>query len=306
MRIQSQATQPRIFRPFLKWFGGKQRISSFIVENFQPEFDKYIELFLGGGAVFFEMFNRPSAYARLRYLRENHAVWPALLCDSNQELIDTYRAVRDDVERVIALLRFFSYSKERYYEIRAINPFELTQTERAARMIFLNRTGFNGLYRVNSEGKFNVPFGRHKNPTICDEQTLRNASYALSYATLICGDGIEVLKDFNTPNSIAYVDPPYLGQIKRVRNLEEGKQLSSSSNKMFNSYGSDRFSETKLQKLADALAEAKGQRIISQPAGSSIQDQLTWQGFEFKEVEIARTCGHSKRHRTLEVVGISS
>ena len=150
-------------RPFLKWAGGKRQLLP-VIRAALPEIKgRYFEPFVGGGAVFFDLSPRR-----------------AVLSDANAELINCYLAVRDRVGALIRALRGHVYDKEHYYRIRALLPETLDEVERAARTIFLNKTGFNGLYRVNSKGVFNVPFGRFKNPNICDEPTLRACSARLA------------------------------------------------------------------------------------------------------------------------------
>lgn len=132
----------------------------------------------GGGAVFF-------------------AVHPTggIIADSNPELVNLYRSVATDVEGVMAQLRGYENTEEVFYSARALDVTKLSNVEAAARTIFLNRTCFNGLYRVNKSGQFNVPFGRYKNPKIIDEDALKAASALLSNTTIICGDYKTVLKE---------------------------------------------------------------------------------------------------------------
>lgn len=155
-------------------------------------FNRYFEPFVGGGALFFEL--QPAR---------------AFLWDSNQELIETYTALRDDVEGVIRLLKRHVYEKEYYYQVRSKSVAKLSPQGRAARMIFLNRTGFNGLYRVNSKGQFNVPFGRHKNPCICNTENLRAVSKSLENVDLRATSFERILK-IARKGDFVYLDPPYI------------------------------------------------------------------------------------------------
>lgn len=132
----------------------------------------------------------------------------ACLADVNEDLMITYREVARDVDAVIAALKSYTHSEEVYYATRARDVSTLTDTERAARMIFLNKTCFNGLWRVNSKGLFNVPFGRYANPAICDESTLREAAPIFARARLENRDFHEVCADLG-PGDFAYFDPPY-------------------------------------------------------------------------------------------------
>jgi DNA adenine methylase len=172
--------------------GGKGQLLSQIWPLLPARFERYFEPFLGGGAMFFAL--RPRR---------------AFLSDVNEELIDCYTAVRDQVDEVIRALREHRYEREHYYEVRALDPADLPIPERAARTIFLNRTGFNGLYRVNRSGKFNVPFGRYTNPSICDERNLRACSEALAGAELRVRDFTHATVP-SRRNDLVYFDPPYV------------------------------------------------------------------------------------------------
>ena len=127
-------------KPFLKWAGGKTQLIPELSKYIPVSFNKYIEPFIGGGAFFF-------------YLNPEKAI----ISDSNEELITTYAAVRDNVEEIIVTLNEYKNEESFFYKIRALNPNKLSVTERAARLIYLNKTCFNGLYRVNKKGEFNVP-----------------------------------------------------------------------------------------------------------------------------------------------------
>ncbi|MFQ3639890.1 MAG: Dam family site-specific DNA-(adenine-N6)-methyltransferase, partial [Chloracidobacterium sp.] len=153
-------------RPFLKWAGGKARLAAALLERRPTVMRTYHEPFVGSGALFFRLYRE----GRLRH---------ASLSDVNPELIDTYLAIRDEVTEVMRLLSEFQHHREYYYEVRARDPWRLSRPERAARMIYLNKTGYNGLYRVNQRGKFNVPFGRYDSPTYFDKENLLAVSVAL-------------------------------------------------------------------------------------------------------------------------------
>jgi DNA adenine methylase len=185
--------------PFLKWAGGKgQLLQQF--EALYPASRKgmrYLEPFVGAGAVFF----------RVRHVLQPTKVF---LWDTNAELINVWKCLQDDAEAVIAALERHAkdHSQEHYYAVRARQPEALTTTEQAARLVYLNRTCFNGLYRVNSRNVFNVPFGRYKNPRIVDAENLRLVSEALTGAQI----GVQ---DFRATAKVArkgdfvYLDPPY-------------------------------------------------------------------------------------------------
>lgn len=180
-------------KPILKWAGGKTQMLADLLPRVPANYNRYIEPFFGGGAMFFAV--KP----------EN-----AVVADSNPELINMYRQVADNVEEVIHLLQQYENTEEMFYKVRSQDWVTLTSVEAAARTIFLNKTCFNGLYRVNRQGQFNVPFGKYKNPTICDEENLRAASEALRKAEIICGDYLLVLEHYAKPGDFVFLDPPYL------------------------------------------------------------------------------------------------
>lgn len=191
----SQIPKETCPRPFLKWAGGKNRLIPQYEGYFPQRFHTYYEPFLGGGAVFFHL--QPTK---------------AILTDINAELITTYRCVRDHVEELIELLKEHKighnkYERDYYYDVRSYP--ERTDLKQAARFIYLNKTCFNGLYRVNSQGKFNVPLGRYKNPGICQEDVLRIASQALSQADIQQADFTQVLKYATSSDDFVFFDPPY-------------------------------------------------------------------------------------------------
>jgi DNA adenine methylase len=211
-------------RPLLKWAGGKTQLLSEILPKIPKKFNRYIEPFFGGGAVFFSVC--PEA---------------GVIADSNPELINLYSSVASDVEGVIERLRRYENIDHLFYEVRALNWTELSNVEAAARTIFLNRTCFNGLYRVNKSGQFNVPFGHYKNPKIVDEETLKSASSILRNTTIICDDYKNVLREHAQPGDFIFLDPPYLpiseySDFKRYTKEqfyeEDHKELASEVNRL--------------------------------------------------------------------------
>ena len=183
-------------RPFLKWAGGKRQLLPQILERFPPSCATYYEPFLGSGALFFALAGR-RAFRR------------AVLSDRNRDLVDTYVAVRDRLDDLVAALRALSADRDSYYRIRALDPQGLGPAARAARFIYLNRTCYNGLYRVNRAGRFNVPFGRYPKPRILHEENLRAVSRALKRADLLSGDFEEATAEARGGDAI-YFDPPYV------------------------------------------------------------------------------------------------
>jgi DNA adenine methylase len=180
-------------KPVLKWAGGKQQMLDILISQAPRKYNKYIEPFFGGGALFFALTPKDG-----------------IIADSNPELINLYRSLSTHVEDVISILKEMRNDEEYFYQVRAMEVENLSNVEQAARTIYLNRTCFNGLYRVNRKGQFNVPFGRYKNPTICDEENLRAASKVLRNAKIILGDYKEVLKEYAQPGDLVFLDPPYL------------------------------------------------------------------------------------------------
>ena len=180
-------------RPILKWAGGKTQLLAELLPKVPKSYNKYIEPFFGGGALFF-------------------AIHPpkAIIADSNPELINLYDQVSRNVYAVISELEKFENTQEMFYAIRSIDWTKIAPTKAAARTIYLNKTCFNGLYRVNRYGQFNVPYGKYKNPKICDEDALVNASQVLATARVFCSDYKETLKEFAEPGDFIFLDPPYL------------------------------------------------------------------------------------------------
>lgn len=184
-------------RPVLKWAGSKQQLLNVLLSKAPSSFGRYIEPFVGGGALFFA-------------LRSREPGLQAVIADSNPELINLYTIIRDDVERLIGRLACLQSDKDSFYQARAKRFEDLTPLESATRSIYLNKTCFNGLYRVNRSGQFNVPYGNYANPTICDEQALRSASMALQGVEIVLGDYKSVSRTYARPGDFVYLDPPYL------------------------------------------------------------------------------------------------
>ena len=189
--IKKQAIVPA--KPILKWAGGKTQMLNDLLPKVPSSYGRYIEPFFGGGALFFAL--QP----------EN-----AIISDSNPELINMYRQVADFPDEVIQCLKQYENTKEMFYNVRSQTWEALPKAEAAARTIFLNRTCFNGLYRVNKKGEFNVPYGKYKNPKICDQDALYIASDALKKAEILCGDYILVLEHYTKEGDFIFLDPLYL------------------------------------------------------------------------------------------------
>ena len=195
--IQQLLFPTHLATPFLKWAGGKSKHLRQLSQFFPPKFRHYIEPFLGGGAVYFHVLARfqPST---------------CCLSDLNPDLIQCYEIVRDQPEPLIDRLAAHkrNHSPDYYYRMRAQRPEDLSPLEAAARFIYLNKTCFNGLYRVNQSGEFNVPIGEYKDPKICEPEKLLMASGALSHVELRVTDFAIALHDAR-PGDFIYLDPPY-------------------------------------------------------------------------------------------------
>jgi DNA adenine methylase len=180
-------------KPVLKWAGGKTQLLQELRSRVPERFDRYIEPFVGGGALFFDL--QPAT---------------AIIADSNPELVNLYRALQTEHEAVVTHLMGFENTESFFYRLRRLRFEKLQPAFAAARTIYLNRTCYNGLYRVNRRGEFNVPFGRYKNPAFCQPDTIRAAARALANATIVLGDYKDVLKKFAGPGDFVFLDPPYL------------------------------------------------------------------------------------------------
>lgn len=191
-------------KPFLKWVGGKTQLLPELLARIPSNFSQYFEVFVGGGALFYSL--QQGHHGRISILKR------AILIDINPELTNTYQVVKEKNEELIADLKQHIYEKEYYYQIRNIDRTEEYQSwsdvQRASRFIYLNKTCFNGLYRVNSQGKFNTPIGQYKNPKIIDEINLKACSQALQKAEIITGSFLEV-ETRVSKNDFIYFDPPY-------------------------------------------------------------------------------------------------
>ena len=216
-------------KPFVKWVGGKRQLLKqfrelglYPPEAFNPITNTYHEPFVGGGAVFFDL------------LPKN-----AKLSDLNSELAIAYNVIKNNVDELIESLQKHIYNKEYYLKVRAEKVEDLSEIEVASRFIFLNHTGFNGLYRVNKSGQFNVPFGRYSNPIICDEDNLRRVSDALRDTIITHQDYKNVLKTAQGGDFI-YFDPPYY-------------PISATSS--FTSYTAEGFLEKEQAELRDTFVK---------------------------------------------------
>lgn len=259
--------------PFLKWAGGKRRLVPRLLELAPTSFGTYYEPFLGGGALFFAL--RPER---------------AVLSDANRRLMRTYAAVRDDVDRVVALLRRSPHTKEFFLRARRLRVDDADDVSAAAWLIYLNRTAFNGLYRVNARGEFNVPFGRYANPTICDEPGLGAASRALRRAELRCGDFAEAASQA-VAGDLVYFDPPY---------------APASPTSSFTAYTPGGFTLNDHRRLRDLAAELKARDVhvmVSNSATPAVLEMYS-AGFEVTRVSAGRAIAAdgSRREKVTELI----
>ncbi len=278
-RIQNRKAKSivGIPKPFLKWAGGKRQLISQMDQFFPKEFNKYIEPFVGGGAIFF-------------YLLPEKAI----ICDINEDLINTYDVVKNDVAELIGSLKKHKNEKEYYYSIRVVdrNPEEFngwSKTEKASRTIFMNRCCFNGLYRVNSKGQFNVPFGKYKNPKFCDKENLVAVNKALKNVKLV-NDTFDKCLDFAEEDDFIYFDPPYV-------------PISDSAN--FTSYTKDNFNtadQTRLYETFKTLDERGCKVMLSNSNSDFILDLYKDYRIHFLQAKRAINSDGGKRGTIKEVL----
>lgn len=253
-------------RPILKWAGGKRQMLDRLIPLAPDRYGTYIEPFVGGGALFFA-------------LRPTHAI----ISDSNPELINMYVQVRDRVGEVIRLLNKFHNTRDEFLEIRALDWTVLDPALAAARMIYLNRTCFNGLYRVNRQGRFNVAFAGYKHPTICDEPALAAASQALQEATIVCDDYANILDRHAKPGDFVFLDPPY---------VPSGKTAD------FTGYTKDRFGQADQQALARLFTrlDHAGCRLLLTNSNTPLAQRL-YAGYGQSVVPVKRSISRNPATR---------
>ncbi len=295
-------------KPFLKWAGGKTqllnalfiRLPKHILSCFSIE--RYVEPFIGSGAMFF-------------FLKKHFHITESYLIDANPELILGYRVVQREPEDLIQKLdqlqkAYLSLSEEKrsefYYHIRSrynsqrkgldYHHYNSAWVERASWLIFLNKTCYNGLFRLNRRGDFNVPFGRYKNPAICDKKTLQEASRALQDTEILCGD-FSLSAKYIQEGTLVYLDPPY-------------RPISSTSS--FTSYSKEGFSEADQRRLAEFFREMDkhGAYLIlsnSDPKNENPEDEffdVLYQDFIIERVPAKRfiNCNATRRGEINELI----
>ena len=288
-------------KPFLKWAGGKGQLLPEI-EKYYPFGDrrikKYAEPFVGGGAVLFDILSK-------------YNLEEVYISDINAELINTYRIIREDVDGIVSLLqmmhnvfipmdtedrkKFYMAKRERFNVLKSENQGSVN-IEKAALMVFLNKTCFNGLFRVNKKGLFNVPMGSYKNPMICDEENLRAVSEKLQNVKIVCGDYRESA-DFIGADTFVYFDPPY-------RPITETASFTAYTENCFNDE-----EQIALAKFADDM-HRKGAKVVisnSDPKNTNIDDDFfesIYSFYKIKRVEATRmiNCNSEARGKIGELL----
>ena len=282
--VRYEKTKTVTLKPFVKWVGGKSQlvdeIEKMLPTDGEKVLTKYAEPMVGGGALFFSILSK-------------YDFEELYISDINAELINAYKVIKDDVYNLIAKLNEMQMlflpmdengRKYFYYSIREkFNSTVLsteTATEKAAQFIFLNKTCFNGLYRVNRKGQFNVPMGAYKNPTICDDENLRNIHEALQNVTIVCGD-YSLSKSFIDKDTFVYLDPPY-------------RPISETSG--FTAYNTDVFDDNEQIRLAQFIDEINksGAKIVlsnSDPKNVNEEDNFfddLYRNYKINRVEASR------------------
>ncbi len=263
---------------FVKWAGGKRLLLPQLSRLLPKEIEGYFEPFVGGGAVAF-------------YILKKYKPERVYLSDINEELINALNIIRTKVDDLMALLREYrkEHSEKFYYKLREKDPAKLNEVERAARFIYLNKTGYNGLYRVNSQGKFNVPFGKYKNPSIFSEKDFREI------ATLLKNAHVEVKQFYDAiisarAGDLIYFDPPYYP-------IKKGKS--------FTKYTKGDFLEKEQEKLAEVFEELdkRGCKLMLSNSDTDFIKNL-YKDYTINKVRAKRmiNCDATKRGEINEVV----
>lgn len=255
--------------PIVKWAGGKRQLLVDIKQNMPKSFNRYFEPFIGGGAVFFNLKSDNS-----------------YISDINEELINLYLVIKNTPELLIEDLRKHKNNKDYFYEIRSIDRTEeyrkLSIIQKASRFIYLNKTCFNGLYRVNSKGEFNVPFGNYKNPRIVDEQNILNSSLLLKKTEIRHADFSDIL-NYVEKNDFVYFDPPYLP-------LNETSSFTS-----YTKEGFDIDMQFKLREVCDELND-KGVKFLLSNSDTKIINDL-YSEYNIKKVYATRAINSNSSGR---------
>jgi DNA adenine methylase len=272
-------------KPFVKWAGGKRQLIPILNDNLPKSMGTYYEPFLGGGALLFHILSERNGQK-------------CGVSDLNSDLVLTYTTIRDKANDLIHSLKNHSKnyqkdSKSYYYAIRESNP--RSAVEKTSRLLFLNRTCFNGLYRVNSKGKFNVPLGKYTNPNIVNEENIRSVSHVLqsSKVSIKCRDFESVLNDAKK-GDLVYFDPPY-------------QPVSDTAN--FTSYTHKSFTITDLKRLANLCLDldSKGCKVLlSNSDSQEVAEMFTDKQWKIKKIEANRSINSNSKKRTGHFLVISN
>ncbi len=244
-------------KPVIKWAGGKSQLIAQFLPLFPSKVNFLVEPFFGGGAVFFHL--NPQK---------------AIIADKNEELMNFYRVVRDDPDQLIADIKRHVNTKEYYYQVRSLDPSQMTGVERASRFLYLNKFAYNGLWRVNSRGQHNVPYGYYKNRRLVDEENLYRISATLRKARILCGDFSLALEE-TEPDMFVYLDPPY-------------HPLSETAK--FTSYTAAPFGAEEQLRLAQAFhnLDKQGCRVMLSNSDTPFTREL-YRGYDLVEVTARRS-----------------
>jgi len=264
-------------KPFVKWAGGKRQLIPILHQNLPESFGTYYEPFLGGGALLFHILTNKNGQK-------------CSISDLNSDLVLTYTTIRDRTDALITSLKnheknYQKNSESYYYSIRENNP--RGAIEKTSRLLFLNRTCFNGLYRVNSKGKFNVPLGKYSNPNIVNEENLHAVSHILqsSRISIKCRDFEAVLRDAKKGDLI-YFDPPY-------------QPVSSTAN--FTSYTNKDFTYDDLTRLAELCLklDSRGCKVLlSNSDSKEVADIFAKNSWKITRIEANRSINSNSKKRT--------
>lgn len=264
-------------KPFVKWAGGKRQLIPILNENLPKSFGTYYEPFIGGGALLFHIITERDGQK-------------CSISDLNSDLVLAYITIRDRIDDLISSLKshernYHKDSKSYYYSVRESNP--RSEIEKTSRLLFLNRTCFNGLYRVNSKGKFNVPLGRYTNPNIVNEDNLRAVSTILqsSKVSIKCRDFEAVLQDAKK-GDLVYFDPPY-------------QPVSDTAN--FTSYTNKDFTDKDLGRLAELCSklDSKGCKVLlSNSDSKQVSDMFSGKYWKTNRIQANRSINSNSKKRT--------
>lgn len=291
--LRLRQPEKNIVHPFVKWAGGKNQLLPEIRKRYPKEFgkeiNKYAEPFVGGGAVLFDVLS-------------NYEIDSVFISDINKELVATYKTIRDYSKEMIEALselehkyllseknareELYYETRQRYNEIKCTS--NLDAVELSSLFIFLNRVCFNGLYRVNSKGDFNVPHGTYKNPRICDKENLKSISLSLKNVEIVCGDFKES-SSFVDENTFVYFDPPY-------RPIKETSSFTAYANNGFNDDD-----QKELAEYVKTLANRGAQVMVSNSDPKNYSDDeffdIVYSGFNIERVPATRLINADSKKR---------